>query len=147
MLKKELRDFQAFVDENAIGTARCPSLLSVLTKPGKTELALETPEEKKKRMMRSLSLRIAIVIPEEMRGFCGRVLRLRGVLGHCYVLIDGKKVLEWRYPPDTVTVALPDAGEHFEVEICFPMRAVPSDVGLSGSAELIAFSHDLITDV
>ena len=62
-------------------------------------------------------------------------------------MIDGKKVLEWRYPPDTVTVALPDAGERFEVEICFPMRAVPCDVGLSGSAELIAFSHDLITDV
>lgn len=147
MLKNELKEFSFFLSENACGTASAPLSLSGLSRACATDLALEAPAEKKQRMRQKLCLRTSIVIPDSMRGFRGRALVLHGLCGHCIVLLDGKKVGEWRSPPSTVSISLPDAQGPISLELQFPERAVPMDVGLLGNAELVAYSHDLITEV
>ncbi len=144
MLKKELKQLHAHVDKNAFGEVCLPFMLSALE--GRDELA-QSPEEEKRRMMRALSLSATVTLPEQMRGFRGRALCLHGLLGHCIVLLNGVRVGEWRSPPQTVFLALADGEAPVSLEIRFPARAVPMDVGILGGVEMIAFSHDLITDV
>ena len=144
MLKKELKNLYARVGDGEQREVALPFVLSACT--GRDEI-VPSPEEEKRAMMRSLSLSVTVTLPEQMRGFRGRALCLHGLLGHCIVSLDGVRVEEWRSPPKTVFLPLQDAERPVLLELSFPERTVPMDVGILGGIELVAFSHDLITDV
>ncbi len=147
MIKQELKEFRASISENAAREVLLPSsLFAFLHEDGEDFQSLEL-HERKRRLMQAFSLQTQAIVPESMRGFRGRALCLRGLCGHCAVFLDGVCVGEWHSPPAVVYIAMPASGDTFSLEIRFPERDFPMDVGLFGSAEMIAFSADLITDV
>ena len=147
MIKKELKEFFASVGEGAPDPSILPCGLSGFLREETEAPDSISAQQRKRRFMQSFSLKTEALISESMRGFDGRALCLRGLCGHCILLVNGKKVGEWSSPPAAVYAALPADQEAFAVEIRFPEREVPMDVGLFGGAELIGFSSDLITDV
>lgn len=147
MIKKELKEFFAVAGENAAVEVLLPSSLSAFLYEEGEDLDSLTSQERKRRSMQPFSLKTQVILPESMRGFRRRALCLRGLCGHAIVSIDGKSVGEWSSPPATVYVALPNEAEAFSLQIRFPERDVPMDVGLFGGVDLLAFAMDLITDV
>lgn len=147
MLKKELGNFQLFSSSEMLGEARPPFSLSAIEWPGEPALSPETPAETKQRLSRAFSLVADVDIPDEIRGFFGKALCLRGLFGHCVLFVDGEKIAEWRSPPAVFYFPLPSDKLHFSLKLHFPERAVPMDAGIHGGAELIGYAHDVITDV
>ena len=147
MIKEELKEFWASAGENAACEVLLPSSLSAFLYEDGEDLDSVSSQERNRRSMQTFSLKTQVLLPESLRGFRGRALCLRGMCGHAVVFIDGKIVGEWKSPPATVYIALPDEKVEFSLEIRFPERDVPLDVGLFGGADLLAFSSDLITDV
>lgn len=144
MLKKELKTLHACVGDGAPLEVTLPFALSAHAR--QDEFA-PSSDENKRAMMRRLTLSVTVTPPEQMRGFRGQALCLQGLLGHCIASLNGVQVAQWRSPPQTVFLPLPDGETPVSLELSFPERTVPMDVGVLGGIELIAYSHDLITDV
>ncbi len=147
MLKKEAEGFLAYLDNEELGRVDFPCLLYGLCgapKPVETENATE---QMRKRLCGTFSLVSDISIPSAMLGYRGVVLSLCGLLGHCAVFCEGEKLAEWRSPPARIYLPIEKREGVFRLEIRFFARELPSDVGVLGGVELIAYSHDLITDI
>ena len=147
MIKKELKEFFASAGEKEACEVLLPSSLSAFLYEEGEDFDSVSSQECKRRSMRTFSLKTQVILPESMKGFRGRALCLRGLCGHVLVFIDGACVGEWNSPPAAVYLSLPNEKEDFSLELRFPERDVPMDVGLFGGADLLAFVSDLITDV
>ena len=147
MIKQELKEFCASVATNAGRDVLLPSSLYAFLHEDVEDFRSMEARERGSRLMQEFSLKAQAIVPESMRGFRGRALCLRGLCGHCNIYLDGARVGEWHSPPAVLYIAMPAEKDTFSLEIRFPERDTPMDVGLFGGAEMIAFSADLITDV
>lgn len=147
MIKQELKEFCASVAENADRDILFPCGLYAFLHEDTEDFRSMDARERDSRLMQTFSLKTQAIVPESMRGFRGRALCLRGLCGHCVIYLDGACVGEWHSPPAVFYIAMPAQKDTFSLEIRFPAREFPMDVGVFGGVEMIAFSADLITDV
>lgn len=146
MVKKEIKTARIFLDSDAIGERSVPVSLSSVALDAQRDMLLDEPKEQAQRMKLPFSVAFECEDLESLGGYENLALCLRGLQGRCGVFVDGVCEAEWESAPARVILPLKrKAG--VSVEIRFPARAVPMDVGILGGAELIAFSHDLVSDV
>ncbi len=146
MIKKELKTVRAFVDSEAVGELSLPLSLSAIVLDTARSMIPDEPREQLRKMKQSLSLHFDCEALSELHEYENVALCLQGLQGACGVFIDGVCVAEWESAPARVLLPLARKSES-AVEIRFPERDVPADIGIHGGVELIAFSHDLICDV
>ncbi len=146
MIKKELKKARAFIGEDMVGEFSLPISLSSVALDSKHALIPDEPREQMRKMTQPFSLFVDAAGLEELRGYENVALCLSGLCGTCAVFMDDRMVAEWESAPDRVLLPL-SKREDFSLEIRFPSRETPMDVGILGGVELIAFAHDLISDV
>ncbi len=147
MLKKELNGFLAFLNNEELGEVNLPCLLFGFCGASAPEESENAPEALRKKLCGAFSLVSEISVPSSMLGYRGIVLSLSGLLGRCEIFCNGERLAHWSFPPEHVYLPLEKAEGALRLEIRFPERCEPTDVGLLGGAELIAYSQDLITDI
>ena len=147
MIKKEIRSFQAFAGCDAVLDVALPITLAECISFSEIGDEVELAALSKEKRMEPFTLRASLDIDASMAGFRGAVLLLMGIVGHCIVSLNGNRVAEWRSPPAKAYIPIENKPGALLLEIFFPEREKPMDVGLLGGAELIAYSHDVITDI
>ena len=146
MIKKELKTARAFFGADLPVDCAIPVSLSMLAPDAAQHVIPDEPREPMQRMKEALTLVFDLEDLEPLHGYGNLALCLKGLQGACGVFVDGVLVAEWDSAPARALFVLKHKPS-FSVEIRFPQRDVPMDVGILGGAELIAFSHDLISDV
>ncbi len=146
MIKKELKKARVTVGAEMAEEVSLPITLSALALDMDKALISEEPREQMRKMTEQMLLSVDVTGLSELRGYENIALCLEGLCGGCRVRIGDRTVAAWDSAPGRVLLPLVGR-EDFTLEICFPAREVPTDVGIIGGVQLIAFAEDLIADV